>query len=485
MPRPALIVSIAGVALGVAWTLSPLTLVLGAATLWMCAACVTRLDGRERVHVTRILTIGVGARFLIVGLFLLATRPDQEPYLALFPDARYLLDRSLWIRNIWLGVTIGPHQWLGIVDPYAASSYPYVLALLQMAAGPAPFALCLLSVTFFTAGALLIHRLIRDAFGGPSATLALGAILFWPTLFAWSVSVLRESFQFFLGTIVAAALFYVFRKKGTGVFSAAGVFSGFSARAAWAAALVAALAMLSTLRAGTAEIAILAIALAVAFRLVAARATIAIALVVIAAVGFWTFEERITASVRLAADRHVGHVMSAGRSFRLLDEKFYAGGTASLPLMTSADSVQYLARSAGAFLAMPLPWRAESASEMALVPQQLAWYAVLAAALVGIAAGVRRDAWLTAILLAYPLAGLMIIGPNSGNIGTLVRHRDMIAPFVLSLAAAGVVAAFYRGARSPELGRQFTTGRGRLQPAQGPPRGGHGLRASLERSAGA
>ncbi|MCC7418332.1 MAG: hypothetical protein IT176_14445 [Acidobacteria bacterium] len=442
-PRAARAASALGLALGVIWALSPLAVALAAAIVWMCAASVSRLQGRERVHLVRILALAIGLRFIAVGLLLVGTRPDREPFLALFPDAQYLLDRSLWIRNLWLGVEIGPHQWLGIVDPYAASSYPYLLAALQTIAGPSPYALCLLSVAFFTAGALLMHRMVRGAFGGPTATLALAATMCWPTLFAWSISVLREAFQFFLGALVAAGLYYAGRH----------VRRGWAGRAlASTAAVAGALWMLSGLREGTLEIGLLAIALALAFRVVAARPSVAAALIALSLFGAVRFEKRIVPVVRLAADRHLGHVMSAGRSYQLLDRRFYAAGPASLGTMTTAEGLGFLARSAAAFVVMPLPWRAASVSEFTLVPQQIVWYLALAAALAGLAAGLRRDPWLTSVLAAYPIAGLLIIAPNSGNIGTLVRHRDMIVPFVLSLAAAGAAGSLHRVRTGPAPG---------------------------------
>jgi hypothetical protein len=426
--RAALLASVLGLALGAAWMLSPLTVVIGGLTVWMCARRVSTLNGSERVQVAWILGVAVAARFLVVGAMLLATRPEREPFFSVFPDARYVLDRSIWIRNLWLGVDIGPHQWLGIFVPYAASSFPYVLAAIQTVVGPAPYGVCLLSVVLFIAGALLIHSMIREAFGAACATFALGSILFWPTLFAWSVSVLRESSQWFLVALSTAALFHLVRDRRL------------PARVGWTAALVGALAALSTLRSGILEIALVGIALALAFRAVSARASIAVALLAIGALGFWRAEDRIVSTVRLAADRHLGHVMSAGSSYRLLDEKYYAAGSGSLAAMTIGDSVRYLASSAAAFVVVPAPWRIGSAMELGMVPQQLAWYGALAAAFVGVVVGLRRDAWLTCILSAYPVAGMIVIAPNSGNIGTLVRHRDMIVPFVLSLAAIGIVA---------------------------------------------
>lgn len=437
MPRALALTSGAGVVLGVAWMLSPLTVLLGGATFWMCARAVTGLDAVERFYVSRILAIAIGARFLIVGVLLLATRPDREPFVTLFPDAKFLLDRSLWIRNVWLGVPIGPHQSISIFDPYAASSYPSWLAAVQMIAGPSPYGLCLLSVALFTAGALLMHAIVRQAFGRFVATAGLASVMIWPTLFAWSISVLRESAQFFLGAVLASALFWLVRGRG-----------GF-ARTAWAVALGASLAGLSTLRSGTLEIGLVAIVLAAGLRAIVSRRWIAAAVLVIAVAGLWRSEERFLSLVRGAANRHFGHVMSPGQSFRLLDETVYAGGFDAIDRMTLVDCGRFLVDAAVAFVVVPAPWRVSSAGELAMIPQQLAWYLAVAAAVAGTLVGLRRDVWLTCILAGYALAGLAIIAPNSGNVGTLVRHRDMIVPFVLWLGALGVVSV----ARAAEVPR--------------------------------
>jgi hypothetical protein len=84
---------------------------------------------------------------------------------------------------------------------------------------------------------------------------------------------------------------------------------------------------------------------------------------------------------------------------------------------------------------------------------------VLLLAAVGTVAGFRRHALMTALLLGVSIAGVMVIAPNSGNIGTLVRHRDMIVPFVVCLAAMGAAhlmsfsprAAATAPARNPGL----------------------------------
>jgi hypothetical protein len=73
-----------------------------------------------------------------------------------------------------------------------------------------------------------------------------------------------------------------------------------------------------------------------------------------------------------------------------------------------------------------------------MLPEQCAWYALVVFAVVGVRAAARRDPLLTSMLVACVVAGMIIITPNSGNVGTLVRHRDMVVPAIVWLAAASL-----------------------------------------------
>ena len=81
------------------------------------------------------------------------------------------------------------------------------------------------------------------------------------------------------------------------------------------------------------------------------------------------------------------------------------------------------------------------------MPEQLAWYLMLAFAAVGVAAGMRRNALVTSVFVAYAVTALMVVAFNSGNVGTLVRHRSFALPFLIALGAVGVTAAIGRWCR--------------------------------------
>ena len=115
--------------------------------------------------------------------------------------------------------------------------------------------------------------------------------------------------------------------------------------------------------------------------------------------------------------------MSAGVSYRLLPQRFYSGGDPAIAKMNAADSVRYLAAATVMFAAVPLPWQMTLRRRLCSRSRSPGMWC--SSRRPGLRAGLRRDRWLTLLLAGYVVAGVIIIAPNSGNIGTLVRHRDL------------------------------------------------------------
>src|SRR5205085_1670580 len=90
------------------------------------------------------------------------------------------------------------------------------------------------------------------------------------------------------------------------------------------------------------------------------------------------------------------------------------------------------------FVAVPLPWQVETRSEIAFFPQQVLWYALVLLAAIGFGVSLKQDALFTCTMLGFVLMGGLVIALNSGNIGTMVRHRDTIVPFIVWLSANGI-----------------------------------------------
>ena len=463
MPRQLVLLATAvAVLMGFLYTLSPVGVWCGAGVVGLFMWAGRGLPDRERRWLLSLLAIALGLRLLVViGLFLL-TDPDQRPLVSFFfdGDGQYIKQKSLWFRNWWLNVPIHQNYFRQAFENYGWSGYIYVLAYLQYLFGPAPFGVHLFNILLFLAASVALYRLVRTAYTPTAALVGLTLLLFLPTLFAWSISALKESFHLFVGT--AALIAAVGMVRGRGRLQLLAVVG-----------LVAAMGVLATIRGGAFEIMAAGLAGGMLVRVLTLKKWVVVATLVCLGAGLFAvsrrpdFLDRATSPIfggrsvraliipvlRGTAAVHLGHAISPGHAYRLLDDSFYTTTSldrvpAILPgspdeataTLTFQELTRYVARSAVAFLVEPLPWETVSWSEIALVPQQVVWYLMVPLALVGVVAGFRRDVLVTLLLVSYIVVAAVPISLSNGNIGTLVRHRDTVVPFIVWLSGLGAVS---------------------------------------------
>lgn len=88
----------------------------------------------------------------------------------------------------------------------------------------------------------------------------------------------------------------------------------------------------------------------------------------------------------------------------------------------------------------PWPWLSERRQDLLTVPEMLLWYALLAGA--AMTAWRMRREWRTILVPGIFAAGLLFVfAMVEGNWGTLYRHRSMVIPTVIVLAAPTVLEA--------------------------------------------
>lgn len=102
------------------------------------------------------------------------------------------------------------------------------------------------------------------------------------------------------------------------------------------------------------------------------------------------------------------------------------------------ETIVHLPVGAAAFLAAPFPPLARSLSELAATPEMLAWYALIVTAAVGLVqtSPVQRRRLAHPLLVAGAVSLVLIL--YEGNLGTLIRHRAMVIPLLILLAAPGL-----------------------------------------------
>ena len=438
-----LLVTLAGMVLGGAYALSPMTVWFAAACVGLLAWAGQGLPERERRWVHRVLTVAILLRVLVVvGLFL-THDPDRQYFFSFFfdGDGKAFKLRSMWISSFWSGGRVHWFELQGAYDRgYGWSSYTQVLAYVQYLIGPAPYGIHLMNIALFSAGGIIIYRYVRLAFGGLAALVGLALLLFMPSLFLWSLAALKESLQFFL---MATTLIAALHALGPQVWWK---------RLLAAAVFVLAIAALSTVRRGGLELAALSLVLGAVGAFVVRRRYLLVASVVLVLVGGYVglrleaVQTRVFAQLQRAVTLHIGNVRTEGHAYKTLDQRRYTEAYSESVSwnLTEPEAVRFVLRSLLSFVFVPLPWALQSTSALAFLPAQIAWYATFVVALAGFLPGLRRHALLTLTIAAYGLVGASIVGLNNGNVGTLVRLRDVVTPFLVWLTGMGAAFIFVR-----------------------------------------
>ena len=435
-----------GVAGGALYTVSPLTCWCAAALAIVLSLAGRGLPGSERRTLNIILVTALIVRLAAIGALFVVNIPlhDDESVGMLSGDEAYAMGRALRTRDIVTGTPVGQYDYLVAGDEYGRNSYVTALTVVQILFGPTPYSMRLLNTVLFLVAGILLFRMSRSAFGALPAFAGLTALLFLPSLLYWSISLLKEPLYLLGSTLV--------------ITGAAGGIRAARARDALLplAGGLAGLAIVSDLRAGAFILTAMGVGagLAILFffssplrlRIVSAVAAL---LVIFAVTSRPAAQQRITSALESTAKTQAGHVFTVGHAYKLLDDAFYvnpASASASTLTLTAAQSARYVIRAAVSFITVPLPWQLVSVREIAYLPEQLLWYVILALAPIGMVAGWKRDRAVASLLAGFALPTAAAIALTNGNVGTLIRMRGIVIPYLIWLGAVGFCACLQRAA---------------------------------------
>jgi hypothetical protein len=443
----------AGVGLGFVYTVSPLTVLTlcTAPLLWRFAS--RDLTEREKYWLGVVLVTAVTLRLLaLAGLFLSAD--PATPFANLFGDEELFKRRTLWMRNVGLGIPMHGADLIYMDDETGRSSYLYVLAYLQGLVGPAPYGIHLFNAVLYIFAALILYRLARRAYGGVTALFGLTALLFLPSLFTWSISALKEPLYILICAIELGACLAIVRGP-TWLWRVLGVVG-----------VVVSAMVLESLRFGGIALAGFGAVFGLLFGWLLSRprlllsAVVVVPIVLAIALARPTVQMRVMSGIALGAFQHWGHIATPGYTYKLIDPKYYKDRL-SVRAMSPPEAARYVINAFAAFITVPVPWRIESRAMLAFLPEQMIWYVLIALSPIGIAAGLRRDVWFTALAAAHGFAAAAMVALTGGNVGTLVRHRGLVLPYVIWFAALGAVSIGLWFVRSEARSRSVA----RVEPA--------------------
>jgi len=432
----------AGFIVGLVYTLSPLLVcfAIGMALVWRWASA--GLPAEERRAVLALLAAAVVLRLVIVAGLFAFTNHATQPFGSLFGDEEYFIKRSLWMRSVALRIPLSAADFIYAYDSYSETSHLYVLTLIQILFGPSPYGAHLVGMLLYLAGAVMLFRTVRRSFGVTASLLGLLLLLFLPSLFAWSISALKEPLFFFVTSgVLALAVAAVRSPLWRWRIGAVGLLG--------AAALVA-----GTIRQG--GMVIVAVGTlagwGIAWALMRPRLAAAGLILMVAAAPIvltrGRVQDQVAVGVRRAALAHWGHVNTAGYVYTVLDGRFYRDRS-SIRSMTLREGARFVTSAIVSYVTVPTPWQLKSRSALSFLPEQIVWYGLVLLAPIGLLVGLRRDVLVSSLLLAHTLVAAGLVALTSGNVGTLVRHRGLAVPFLIWFSALGACELAARWSAPP------------------------------------
>jgi hypothetical protein len=432
-PVVAVLAIAGGVIVGLVYTLSPLA-VLCALTLAVILRWGSRgLTPRERRWFLTLVIVAIVARVVLVaGLFL--TADSRQPYATFFGDEELFKNRSIWLRNLALGLSVSPADIIYAVEETGRSSYQYVLALVQALVGNAPYGVHVLNATLFVTSVIALYRLVRPVFGGLVAMAGLALLLYLPSLFVWSASALKEPLYIFVAVAELVCVVYIARgaRWWHRVLAVVGVV--FTAVA------------LESVRKGGAIVALVGsvMGLAASFAITRPRVLVAsligVPVVVTIVLSNPQVQRQLLRQARQAAVYHAGHLATPGYAYQILDPRYYENRILLVQTLPRRAAADFAVRSIVSYVIEPLPWKGDSWFLRAYLPEHIVWWVLVVLLPFGVIAGLRLDPLLTMILCAHAAMIVFVVALTSGNAGTLVRHRGLVLPYVVWLSALGGVA---------------------------------------------
>ena len=437
--------------------------------------------GETREFALTLLLVAFGARVVLaVALHLLLIAMGREGNL-LLDDRAY--DKLGWtLARVWMGIFPGIRD----TDEYLMVNWTYIVAAVYFTLGKSLLAAKMLMVAFGALLALATYALGREIFDERAGRIAGLLAAFFPSLMVWSATTLKDVMTVLVSVVAIYGLLRFGRRHDwwalllcLGGFLAVENLRQFvffilawmlpvsflfadrsEGEQHWRRLVLSAvLGILLALPLGATlwssrelhdylvflPLALLAPAYLLLSRIPGGRKKLLLLTPLVLATMTFGF---LTSNEKLGVNFLTPKALSAAEWKRWLEEQKAQSGFGEFDEKPTfkVDDFTIVSRNAAALprnlllvLFGPTPLDARTSTmAKAVLPEMLAWYVVLASAVVGLVAHFRRS-WRDLVLpLGFSAIWVATLALTEGNLGNTFRHRSQFMPFVFVVAAAGL-----------------------------------------------
>lgn len=377
-----------------------------------------------------------------------------------------------------------PPYWAG--EGYLFGAWVYLESFLFLIAGPLPLLPIFLNCALGVTSVVLTWTLARELFGTRAAMLAAALVNFWPSLILWSALNLKDTLALTLILLLFVALTRLHRAPAprgllvpilalvlmqslrgyifTGLALLLPIASWTIRRATWRFALLSVVV-------GGAALALDQTGLGLGPSLIERSSVYRSGMAEGARTAFVDvppIQVKEGTTLVVAGDSpssgtpRIVHVSPPTRVVARPGDVLVVGGSTTTPAPPDArltvaagqvnlvqsrqertadpivKTIEHLPIGLTYSLFAPWPWLSERALDVLTVPEMLTWYAcLLAAALTTWSRRHDRRLWVPVLFIGGLISVFALV---EGNWGTLFRHRAMVIPLVVSLAAPSLLS---------------------------------------------
>ena len=355
----------------------------------------------------------------------------------LFGDSGYYSIKSLWFAEVVQNKLKNPDFLIHkiIFQTYASGYYLWLLGLFHYFFGFSPVAIKFLNCIVGALSAVFIYMLSKEIFGLKTAKVAAVLVMFFPSSFLWSTTNLKEPPFILAITIMlwAYVRFYKSRKLKYLIW------------------LIFSLVLQAIIRDQPVFLWSLIFLLITSFIIWRAKFIKKIIIILIPCIFFSiflskkvNFESIAHNTIIKLAKRQVGYSAQREPHYKTLPDKYYFDSEkkVSVEYVTYPEFTKSFFKGWVYFMLKPFPWEITTLMRLAAYSQAVLWYFLLFFSIVGMLYALRYSPRYATVLLAYLFFMTSLFALSSGNIGTALRHRDMVSAIYLIFSAVGLISVF-------------------------------------------
>ena len=426
------LVIIAGLLAGLFFILVPDLALMLILVLILGLGLNANLPGEDREFLIKLFVISFVVRLLVlIFVFCLSILFGGRG--EVFPDSRYLTISALQISRIWRSSEV---MFLSI-ELHGINFFTYILAFFYTiinyganSVSPDPILSDkVLNIIISLITSVSIYYLAKELFGRKVAVLSTIIVSFWPTLIIWSVTNLREPFNILLTTIFLwSSVKYIKSSRFRyGVICLASALCVYGVR--------------PYLFPFSVIMALLTLVIGMRMRMTVKLFIILLLFVSVAfgskSLDFGKYVDQ-SESYReniLRMNREI--IRQGGMSYSIYDKDTYQNGK-----IDNFKLVKGFVKGWFHFILVPLPWMVLAFAPLVIYPVIIIWYLLLAMSLVGVYFCIKYQLKYNFVFLTYIFVVTFVFGIVEGNMGSALRHRDLVLPFYLILAVVGYYGIF-------------------------------------------